>query len=156
MTGFCLGAGLILALCCDFRIASQKTVFALSEIKIGMAVLASTQRITSVASIAATKELVLLGQRINAQAAFTYGFVCQVVPADQLDLAVNILADKFRKLPPLAIAIAKRIINQGYRLSLRESQHLEIDSRAQLLDTPGFHEAVKSYLEKRTPRFIGD
>jgi enoyl-CoA hydratase/carnithine racemase len=153
--GFCLGGGLILALCCDFRIASQKTVFALPEIKMGLAILAGTQRITRVAGIAATKELVLLGKRLNAQAASTYGLVHQVVPTDQLDPAVNTLADKFRKLPPRSIAIAKRIINQGYYLSLRESQNLEIDSQAEVLDSPDFHEAVESYLEKRSPQFIG-
>ena len=156
LQGFCLGGGLILALCCDFRIASQKTVFALPEIKIGMAVLAGTQRITRVAGIAATKELVLLGKRLHAEAAHTYGLVHQVVPADQLDLAVNALADKFRKLPPRTTAIAKRIINQGQYLSLRESQNLEIDAQAELLDSPDFREAVESYLEKRPPRFTGE
>jgi enoyl-CoA hydratase/carnithine racemase len=154
--GFCLGGGLILALCCDFRIASQKTVLALPEIKIGIAILAGTQRITRTAGMAATKELVLLGKRLNAKTAHACGLVHQVLPADQLDLAVNALADKFRKLPPRATGIAKRIINQGYHLSLRESQDLEIEAQAGLLDSPDFHEAVASYLEKRTPRFIGE
>ena len=154
--GFCLGGGLILALCCDFRIASQKTVFALPEIKIGMAVLAGTQRITCVAGIAATKELVLLGKRLHAETAHTYGLVHQVVPVDQLDIAVNALADKFRKMSPRTVAIAKRIINQGQHLSLRESQNLEIDAQSELLNSPDFREAVESYLEKRPPRFTGE
>jgi enoyl-CoA hydratase/carnithine racemase len=155
LQGFCLGGGLVLALCCDFRIASQKTVFALPEIKMGMAILMGTQRITRIAGMAATKELVLLGKRLNSQTAHAYGLVHQIVPASQLDTTVNALADKFRKLPPRATAVAKRIINQGYHLSLRESQNLEIDAQAQLLDSPDFHEAVKSYLEKRTTQFIG-
>jgi enoyl-CoA hydratase/carnithine racemase len=154
--GFCLGGGLVLALCCDFRIASEKTVFALPEIKMGLAVLMGTQRITRTAGMAATKELILLGKRINAQSAHAYGLVHQIVPADQLDAAVNALADKFLKLPPRSTAIAKRIINRGYHLSLRESQNLEIDAQAELLDSPDFREAVESYLEKRSPRFTGE
>lgn len=121
-----------------------------------MAVLAGTQRITRVAGIAATKELVLLGKRLNAEAAYTYGLVHQVVPVDQLDTAINALADKFRKLLPRTVAIAKRIINQGQHLSLRESQNLEIDAQSELLDSPDFREALESYLEKRPPRFTGE
>lgn len=154
--GFCLGGGLVLALCCDLRIASQKTIFALPEIKIGLAVLAGTHRITRVAGMAVTKELVLLGKHINAQTALDYRLVHQVLPPDQLDKAVNLLENQFRRLPPRSTGIAKRIINQGYHLSLRESQNLEIDGQAQLLDSPDFYEAVESYLEKRSPRFIGE
>ena len=153
--GSCLGGGLILALCCDFRVASEKTIFALPEIKIGLAVLMGTQRITRTIGMAKTTELVLLGKRINAQTAHAYGLVHDVIPADQLDPAVNVLAEKFRKLPPRTTAIAKRIINHSYELSLRESQNLEINSQAELLDSPDFREAVESYLEKRAPRFIG-
>jgi enoyl-CoA hydratase/carnithine racemase len=154
--GFCLGAGLVLALCCDFRIASEKTIFALPEIKLGMAVLMGTQRITRAIGIAKTKELVLLGKRINSQTAHAYGLIHDVVPADKLDTAVIALTEKFRKLPPCATGIAKRIINQSYEFSLRESQNLEIDSQAELLDNPDFREAVESYLEKRSPQFTGE
>ena len=122
----------------------------------GMAILAGTHRITRAAGMAVTKELVLLGKPFNAQTAHVYGLVHQVVPADQLDTAVDLLENKFRRLPPRSTSIAKRIINQGYHLSLRESQNLEIDAQAQLLDSPDFYEAVESYIEKRSPRFTGE
>lgn len=154
--GFCIGGGLLLALCCDFRVASQKTIFALPEVKLGIAVLMGTHRITRVAGMPTTKELILLGERFDAQTAQTYGLVHKVVPPDRLDAAVNTLAAKFRKLPPRTTGIAKRIINQGYHLSLRESQNLEIDAQAELLDSPDFREAVESYLERRQPRFTGE
>jgi enoyl-CoA hydratase/carnithine racemase len=156
LRGFCIGGGLLLALCCDFRIASQRTIFALPEVKLGIAVLMGTHRITRVAGVAAAKKLVLLGERINAQTAHTVGLVHSIVPPDQLDASVAALADKFRKLPPRTVGIAKRIFNSTYHLSLRESQDMEIDAQAELLNSPDLREAIESYLTKREPHFTGE
>lgn len=154
--GFCLGGGLILALCCDFRIASQRTVFGFPEVKRGVAVIMGTQRVTRVAGVAAAKEMILLADFFDADTAQTYGLVHKVVPPDELDSAVVALADKFRRLPPRTVGIAKRIINVGHDLSLRASQDLEIDAQAELLGSPDFEEAVRSFFEKRSPRFTGE
>src|SRR5512139_925424 len=78
LKGFCIGGGLLLALCCDFRIASQRTIFALPEVKLGLAVIMGTQRISRVIGIAAAKELVLLGDRFNAQTAQALGLLHNV------------------------------------------------------------------------------
>lgn len=156
LQGFCIGGGLILALCCDFRIASQRTVFHLPEVKLGMAVLMGTQRVTRVAGVAATKEMILLGKRFNASAALDYGLVNSVVPPEELDAAVAALAAKFRLLPPRTVGIAKRIIDAGYHLSMRESQDLEIEAQAELLDCGDVREAFECYVDKRQPRFTGE
>jgi enoyl-CoA hydratase/carnithine racemase len=155
LQGFCIGGGLILALCCDFRIASQRTIFSLPEVRLGLGVIMGTQRVTRVAGVAATKEIVLLGKRFNADAAHAYGLVHRVVPAGELNAAVENLAQKFHRLPPRTIGIAKRIINEGHNLSMRESQELEINAQAEVLESPDLQEAVESYLEKRKPKFTG-
>jgi enoyl-CoA hydratase/carnithine racemase len=155
LKGFCIGGGLLLALCCDLRIASQRTIFALPEVKLGLAVIMGTQRISRVVGMAVAKELVLLGDRFNAQTAQSLGLVHKVVPPDQLDAAVVSLADKFRRLPPRTIGVAKRILNEGYQLPLRESEELEIDAQAPLLHSQDLHEAIDSYLAKREPHFTG-
>ncbi len=149
LRGFCIGGGLILALCCDFRFASQRTIFSVPEVKLGLPVLMGTQRLTRVVGVAATKEMILLGGRFNASAAQAYGLLHKVVPPDDLDAAVAALAEKFQRLPPPTVGIAKRIINEGHNLSLRDSQNLEIDALAELLDSPDVREAIGSYLEKR-------
>lgn len=154
--GFCIGGGLILALCCDFRIASQRTVFSLPEVRIGIGVIMGTQRVTRVAGVASTKEMILLGKRFNAKTALNYGLVHETVPPDKLDERVIALADRFKKLPPRAVGISKLIINSSQDLTLRDSQDLEIDAQMELLDSPDTHEAVESYLEKREPNFIGE
>lgn len=154
--GFCLGGGMIMALCCDFRIASQRTIFSLPEVKRGLAVLMGTQRVTRVVGVAVTKEVILLGERFNAQKAEEYGLVNRVVPPDELDEAVSKLAEKFLSLPPRTVGIAKRIINEGHNMSMRKSQDLEIDAQVELLGSPDMHEAIASFLEKREPRFSGE
>jgi enoyl-CoA hydratase/carnithine racemase len=154
--GFCMGGGLILALCCDFRIASQRTIFSLPEVKLGIPILWGTQRLTRVAGVAATKEMVFLGRRFKARAAQAYGLLHQVVPPDELDKAVAALAAKFQRLPPRTVGVAKRIINVGYNLPMRHSQNLEIDALAELLGGPDLREAIESYSEKRRPQFTGE
>jgi enoyl-CoA hydratase/carnithine racemase len=154
--GFCLGGGMILALCCDFRVASQRTVFGFPEVKRGVPVIMGTHRVTRILGPAATKELLFFGRNLRAHTAQTFGFVHQVVEPDKLDQAASTLAGKFAKLPPRTIGAIKRIINDGYHLSLRESQNLEIEAQAELLDSADFKEAVMSYLENRPPHFTGE
>ena len=156
LRGFCIGGGLILALCCDFRIASRRTIFSLPEVKLGIPVLWGTQRLTRVAGMAAAKEMILLGKRFKANVVEAYGLLHQVVPPDELDTTVAALADKFQRLPPRTVGIAKRIIHSGYNLSMRDSQNLEIDALDELLDSPDLWEAIESYSEKRRPQFSGE
>ncbi len=154
--GFCIGGGLILALCCDFRIASQRTVFSLPEVRLGIGVIMGTQRVTRVVGVAAAKELILLGKRLDASAAQACGLVHSVVPPEKLHPAVVTLANRFQDLPPRTVGIAKRIINVGHNLSMRASQDLEIDAQAEVLGSHDLHEAIGSYVERRRPRFTGE
>lgn len=156
LRGFCIGGGLLLALCCDFRIAAQRTYFSLPEVKLGLAVIMGTQRITRIAGPAAAKELVMLGERFDAATAHGHGLVHRVVPPAELDAAVEALAARFRRLPPRTVAIAKRIIDGGASMTLRESQDLEIDAQAELLGSVDLPEAIASYTERREPHFTGE
>ncbi len=154
--GFCISGGLLLALCCDLRVASERSVFSLPEVKLGLAgVTMGTQRILRVAGEAAARELILLGERFDAHDAQRCGFVQRVVAPDQLDATVSDLAAKLLKLAPRSLGIAKRLINLGHSVSLRASQDLEIDAQAELLESPDFHESLSGFIEKRPPRLIG-
>jgi enoyl-CoA hydratase/carnithine racemase len=153
--GYCIGGGLILALCCDFRIASERTLFSLPEIRLGFPVLWGTQRIERLVGQAAAKELILLGKRFTAEQARSYGLVHQVVPAEQLGPTTVALAKEFLNLPPRAVAIAKRIINASYNASIRENEDEEVEALTELLTSPDLREAVQSFLEKRPARYTG-
>jgi enoyl-CoA hydratase/carnithine racemase len=115
-----------------------------------------THRITRLVGPAVTKELLFFGHNLRAHTAEAFGLVHQVVEPEKLDQAVATMANRCTRLAPRTIGAIKRIINDGYHLSLRESQNLEIDAQAELLDSPDFKEAVVSYLENRSPQFIGE
>lgn len=154
--GFCIGGGLILALCCDFRIASERAVFSLPEVKLGIPIMMGTQRLTRVVGTAAAKELILLGQRFDAKAAQACGLLNQVAHPEKLDAAVAALADRFQNLPPRSVGVAKRIIDSGFHLPMRDSQDLELAALTDLLGNRDVREAIASYTEKRPPRFTGE
>lgn len=153
--GFCIGGGLMIAMCCDFRIASKRTIFSLPEIRLGIPILWGTGRISRLIGVPRTKEMILLGKRYRADDALQMGLVHQVVQAEKLDRTVEILVERLLRLPPRTLGAAKRIIDRSVDLSLEEGQELELDVLDELLDSPDLREAIDSYSEKRTPRFSG-
>jgi len=105
--------------------------------------------------LAERREKSALGLSLGAELTQLTLHVADDALAVELDAAVARLAAQFRKLPPRTVGISKRIINEGQDMSLRESQDLEIEAQAELLDSPDLREALESYLEKREPRFTG-
>ena len=152
--GSVIGGGMILALCCDFRIASSDVVFELPEVKRSIGVIMGTQRITRHIGIGPTKEMVLLGMPVGADRALEINLVNQVVSRDQLGPTTLQFARQFLDLPPLAVGVCKRIINEGQFLD-RAGQELEIDAQETLLDTEDFKEAIASFFEKRKADYKG-
>ena len=152
--GFVIGGGMILALCCDFRIAAQNVEFALPEVKRSIGVIMGTQRITRTIGIAHTKEMVMLGNPVGAERAYQMGLVNKVVPTEQLKEECAVFTKQFLKLPPLAVGVCKKIINEGEFLE-RAGQDLEIEAQESLLKTNDFKEAISSFFEKRQPVYTG-
>lgn len=155
LKGHCVGGGVILAMCCDFRIAASNTIFSLPEVKRSIGVIMGTQRITRVAGIAACKEMVMLGNPVPIEKAIKFGMVHEVVEVQDLSQKGLEFAQQFLELPPLAVGVCKRIINEGQFLE-RAGQDLEIEAQAELLDTEDFQEAISSFFEKRRPVYKGN
>ena len=154
LQGYVIGGGMILALCCDFRIAAEDVVFQLPEVKRSIGVIMGTQRITRTIGIATTKEMVMLGHPVQAKRALQIGLVNKVVALDQLSRQATEFAQQFLELPPLAVGLCKKIINEGQFLE-RAGQDLEIEAQAALLKTEDFQEAISSFFEKRKPMYKG-
>ncbi len=152
--GYVVGGGLILALCCDFRIAADNTIVWLPELHRSIGVIMGTQRITRTIGIAHTKELVILANKIDANRGMEMGLFTEVVGKDQLEQKVKEITDQLLSLPPLAAGLCKKIINEGQFLD-RAGQELEIEAQAALLQTDDFKEAIASFFEKRKPVYRG-
>jgi enoyl-CoA hydratase/carnithine racemase len=154
--GFCIGGGMLLALCCDFRLAGKRSFFCLPEVKMGLPILWGTHRIVRHAGPALAKKLILLGDRFKAAEALDWGLVHKVVPNDQLDIEVEKLAAQLTALPPRTIGMAKRLINAVNDRPAGELLAMEREAILEICASPDAEEAVASFLEKRAPVFVGE
>lgn len=156
LRGYCFGVGLELALACDFRIAGDDVEIALPEVTIGMIPgSGGTQRLARIIGLGRAKDLVMRGRRVRAQEAHAIGLVTEVVGAYDLDAAVERLVDELRRLSPLALAMAKRVLNHAYDGPLPLGLELEGLAYGLLRTTHDFREGVEAFEEKRPPKFEG-
>lgn len=153
--GHCIGGGVVLATCCDFRVADTTARFHVPEVQLGIGVIMGTQRITRICGIANTKEIIILAEPFDAQKAQSFGLLHRLAEPENLDAAVAVITKRICQLPPRTLSISNRIIDEGEKMSLRDSQELEINLQAELLDSPDLKEAIASFFEKRSPKFVG-
>lgn len=154
INGLALGGGCVLAIMCDIRLASKKARFSLAEINMG--IIGGTQAISRLVPLGKAKELVFAGEMIDANEALRIGLVDRVVPAEQVMEQATELARKIAGKAPLATYLAKRAINEGLDLPLPEAMELETGFLRELWATEDKNEAVRAFLEKRTPNFRGE
>ncbi|MHA2029262.1 MAG: enoyl-CoA hydratase/isomerase family protein [Candidatus Kariarchaeaceae archaeon] len=154
INGYCLGGGLELAMACDFRIASTKAIFGQPEIKLGLIPGAGgTQRLPRLIGKTMAKELILLGESINAEKALSIGLVNTVVDPEKLVMTAMEYAQKLTRGSRFAITQAKEAVNRGIEMAWLDALELESDLFVLCYSHEDFNEGVSAFLEKRTPNF---
>ena len=154
--GFTMGAGLELAVACDFRIATLRSEFAFPEVRLGMIPgSGGTQRALRLMGMTRAKLFMMTGQRIPAERAEAWGLITQAVPNDGLDAAVGALGRELAERAPLALRTLKMVINRGAEAPLDTALELERKAYAWLRSTRDYAEGVTSFLEKRPPNYTG-
>jgi len=154
--GYCFGGGCELVLACDLRLAADNATFGQPEIKLGiMPGAGGTQRLPRLVGMTLAKEMVLLGEPIGAPEAYRIGLVNRVVPAEQLLDEARRWADKLARLPPLALRMAKGVMNRGRGLDLPTALELERLGFGVLFGTEDQKEGMRAFLEKRPAAFQG-
>lgn len=158
INGVALGGGLELALACDLRVAAAHAVVALPETSLAIVPGAGgTQRLPRVLGEARAKELILLGTRLDAQAALAWGLVNRVVPAGE-DLLEATLAwlTPILEGGPLAMRSALRAIDAAADHTLEEGLRIETECYETVLRSHDRREALVAFAEKRKPVYRGE
>lgn len=156
INGPCNGGGLELALCCDFRIASESASFGLGEVKLGTLPLAgATARLPRLIGIGRAKEFLYFGNRVGADEAHRIGLVNKVVPQGQELEEARRWAAELENSAPLSVRMLKTAVNVGMQMGLREALEYEARLGAELVHTEDIVEGGKAFAEKRKPVFKG-
>lgn len=154
--GFALGGGLELALACDFIYASKQSKLGLPEVNLGIFPgFGGTQRLGRVIGRNRAKELIYSAKMITADEAYQLGLVNKVCESDQLIPEVQKIMQTILKKGPVAVSLAKKVINQGIDLPLEAGLNLEANTFPVLFSTQDTKEGIKAFLEKREAKFVG-
>jgi len=157
INGVAFGGGLELALICDLRVAAPHVELALPETTLGIIPGAGgTQRLPRVIGDARAREMILLGRKLGAAEALSWGLVNRVSPA-----GVSVLEDTLAWIEPIAAgapiaqAAALRAIEASYAVPLTEGLELERVFYDETLRSEDRTEALRAFAEKRKPVFRG-
>ena len=148
ITGYALGGGYELALCADFRVLGASAKIGQPEILLGVIPGAGgTQRLARLVGPAKAKDLVFTGRHVGAEEALDIGLADAVVPDDEVYSTALAMAKKFAAGPPLALAAAKRAIDEGLDMPLSQGLALESELFAELFDTEDQKNGMASFVE---------
>ncbi|MGA7271955.1 MAG: enoyl-CoA hydratase/isomerase family protein [Acidimicrobiia bacterium] len=154
--GYALGGGLELAMGADFRYLSTDAKVGQPEINLGIIPgSGGTQRLPRIVGYQAAKEIVYSGRHVPAQEALSLGLADKVLAPDELEAVALADAAKWAEGPTLALAAAKRAINDGWGQPLAKGMQIEADNFASAFATEDAKEGVAAFLNKRAAEFSG-
>lgn len=133
--GYALGAGLELACSCDLRVASERALFGMPEVRIGIPSVVEAALLPKLIGQGRARRLLLTGENISAADALAWGLVDIVAPADRLDWAVEDLAGPILAAGPRAIRLQKSLILDWEELPIAAAVQRGIDCLVSAYDT---------------------
>jgi enoyl-CoA hydratase/carnithine racemase len=156
LPGPAAGAGLALALACDIRIAAESAIMATGYIRIGLTGDYGIAWLpTRLVGTSRARELMFLSERIDARRCETLGLVNRVVPDVELAEAAFVLAKSLADGPSIALAYMKDNLDHAVTSDFLQSMDQEADHMVRAARTTDHKEAVRAFIDKRKPEFIG-
>jgi 2-(1,2-epoxy-1,2-dihydrophenyl)acetyl-CoA isomerase len=154
VNGIAVGAGFSLSLASDIRIASDQARFASIFVKRALVPdTGSSVSLVDLVGLGVASEMAFTGRLFDAQYAYEHGIVNHVVPHDRLMEEALALANEIAGNPPLTVRSSKKLLNR--RFWLEDALAHEHDANAPSMGSDDRTEALRSFVEKRTPSFKG-
>ncbi len=147
--GYCLGAGLEVAAACDLRAASQDARFAMPEVRVGIPSVIEAALLPRLIGAGRAQELVLTGRQVAAEEALAIGLVGRVVPAAELDAAVEDWLEALLAAGPRALAAQKSLTRDWQELPLSESIARSIDAFAEAFTDEEPGRMMRAFLDRK-------
>jgi len=153
---YCIGGGGALAAACDFRIMGRSAHFRLPEIPLGMNMSwHAVPRLVSLIGPARTKRFVIFGEKVEAEDAFAWGLADEIAPDGEALTRAKDWAARLARLPPNAVRMSKQSVNAAANALHHATTFMDLDQYALATTSEDYKEAIKAFLEKRTPKFTG-
>ena len=157
VNGYALGGGLELALACDLIYASDKAVFGLPEVGLGIIPgFGGTQRLGRTVGWHRARDLVFSGRHVDAEEAHHIGLALDVFPHDEFTDRVYEVAQTIASNGPVAVQTAKRVMREGAEMTLENGNEAERREFGDLFSTHDRREGMEAFLEKRDADFKGE
>jgi enoyl-CoA hydratase/carnithine racemase len=154
--GACIGGALELALACDLRVVAADAVLGLPETRVGLIPdVGGSSRLPQIVGLGRAKELIMTGKLIGGEEAERIGLANRVAPAAELEAATQALVDELLACAPVAVGLAKRVMDASARPALAATLELEVAMQELCARTEDFTEGTTAFREKRTAEFSG-
>ena len=154
--GYCIGGGLGLATCCDLRIASDNSRFAVPAAKLGIGYgYKGLRRLVDIVGPAFAKEIFYTARQFDTQEALAMGLVNRVVPSAELETAVKAITDMICANAPLTIMAVKFTVGEILRDESKRNISRTVEMVEKCFTSRDYNEGRVAFMEKRKPAFTG-
>jgi enoyl-CoA hydratase/carnithine racemase len=154
--GGCIGGAVELALACDLRVMAYDALIGMPETRVGLIPdVGGSSRLPALVGLGRAKELIMTGKLIGATEAERIGLVNRIAPPDDLEEATQMLVDELLECAPIAVGLAKRVLDSAAKPALALTLEQEVAAQQLCAQTEDFAEGARALSEKRVPQFAG-
>ena len=156
VSGYALGAGLEIALACDYIVADKSAQFAFCELSYGvLPAFGGTHRLPRLVGKSKAKEIIFTGEMVNADEALRVGLINQLYEPDMMLESIIKQLNQICQYGLLSLQMGKEVIDTGYEINLSAACKMERDAFAVCFSTDDQKEGMTAFIEKRQPEFKG-